>query len=95
MKASPENVHYFFVSLIAPTKATANTTAMQAPITKLSRPAEALGDAAAHWKTHLHVVAGNVSPSIVGPRRARRLGAAGLLHRPARSASAASATSPT
>jgi Peptide-N-glycosidase F, C terminal len=58
VKGSPQNVHYFFVSLSSASVAKTNTTAMQAKITKLLAPGGGLSaSAAAHWKTHLHVVA--------------------------------------
>jgi hypothetical protein len=58
LEASPQNVHYFFVSQEG-TEAAANTStqAMQARITALlAAPSSGLSTAdLAHWKTHLHV----------------------------------------
>jgi Peptide-N-glycosidase F, C terminal len=58
--ASPMNVHYFFVSQQATDAAAKTSTAgMAAQITALVAPGGKLSAAAAaHWQTHLHVVAG-------------------------------------
>jgi hypothetical protein len=58
-KASPRNVHYFFVSLQATDAAAkTNTDAMQAQIAALASTGELSDDDVPYWQARLHVVSG-------------------------------------
>ncbi len=55
IKKSPDNVHYFFLSLKQAAPAAAAIAAMQGRVTAATDKLS--GDAQAHWQAHLHVVA--------------------------------------
>ncbi len=55
VKKSPDNVHYFFLSLRSAAAATDHIQAMQARVAGALAKLE--GDAQVHWAAHLHVVA--------------------------------------